>query len=136
VFPPSFANEPFVAHGNLAKLCHAIGKLQMIQTTVPVHPGNSGGPLMNTRGECVGLVTSNAMSKDGILSRLNFAIPSTLLIELRDLLLRDEKRCFAELEKDHNMELSDMWNLTSSRFEGLKSPKAEQFWKFYSESKL
>ncbi len=46
----------------------------MIQTTAPIHPGNSGGPLFNIRGELIGVVTAmhtRAPSDEGI----GFAIP-------------------------------------------------------------
>jgi S1-C subfamily serine protease len=31
----------------------------VFQTTVPIQPGNSGGPLFNDKGEVVGLTTSS-----------------------------------------------------------------------------
>jgi serine protease Do len=42
-----------------------------IQTTAAVNPGNSGGPLVNTDGEVVGLVTFRAIFQEG----LAFALP-------------------------------------------------------------
>ena len=30
----------------------------MFQISIPVQPGNSGGPLLNTRGEVIGVITS------------------------------------------------------------------------------
>jgi S1-C subfamily serine protease len=36
------------------------GEATLIQTSVPIHPGNSGGPLLNERGEVVGIMTSTA----------------------------------------------------------------------------
>ncbi len=47
----------------------------MIQTTSPIHPGNSGGPLLNLAGELVGIVTAmhTRSSDDGVC----FAIPLT-----------------------------------------------------------
>ncbi len=47
----------------------------MIQTTSPIHPGNSGGPLLNLAGELVGIVTAmhTRSTDDGVC----FAIPLT-----------------------------------------------------------
>ncbi len=48
----------------------------MIQTTAPIHPGNSGGPLFNVRGELIGVVTAmhtRAPADEGV----GFAIPIT-----------------------------------------------------------
>jgi serine protease Do len=46
----------------------------MIQTTAAIHPGNSGGPLLNIRGELVGVVT--AVHARGIDDQgVGFAIP-------------------------------------------------------------
>jgi len=48
----------------------------MIQTTAPIHPGNSGGPLFNIRGELVGVITAvhtRGVDDEGV----GFAIPMT-----------------------------------------------------------
>ena len=46
-----------------------------IQTTAPVNPGNSGGPLFNTRGEIIGLIDLGIFPANSI----GFAIPSDLI---------------------------------------------------------
>ncbi len=48
-----------------------------IQTDAAVNPGNSGGALVNTRGELVGINTAIA-SQTGSYSGLSFAIPSNI----------------------------------------------------------
>ncbi|MDI9347243.1 MAG: Do family serine endopeptidase [Methylacidiphilales bacterium] len=57
-----------------------------IQTDVPTNPGNSGGPLINLKGEVVG-VNSMIVSKTGTYIGLSFAIPidtvKTIVTELR-----------------------------------------------------
>ena len=45
-----------------------------LQTDVPVNPGNSGGPLFNTRGEVVG-INSQIYSRTGGYQGVSFAIP-------------------------------------------------------------
>jgi S1-C subfamily serine protease len=44
-----------------------------LQTTTPVNPGNSGGPLFNRKGEVIGIVTSKLSNAEN----LNFALPIT-----------------------------------------------------------
>lgn len=53
----------------------------LIQTTAPVSPGSSGGPLLNEKGEVIGVISSGIM--DG--QNLGFAVPITK-IELIDLI--------------------------------------------------
>lgn len=49
-------------------------EIALLQTDVAVNPGNSGGPLINTRGEVVG-VNSQILSPVGSYIGISFAIP-------------------------------------------------------------
>lgn len=54
----------------------------VIQTTAPLNPGNSGGPLLNLEGKVVGITTAIVSDSQG----LGFAIPSnTILREIDSL---------------------------------------------------
>ncbi len=54
----------------------------IIQTTAPLNPGNSGGPLMNYKGQVVGIATAIVQDSQGI----GFAVPSdTILSELQSI---------------------------------------------------
>ena len=59
---------------------HAKGRLQM---TAPISPGSSGGPVLNTKGEVIGV--SVAAHRDLDAQNLNFAIPSNYLKTLLTL---------------------------------------------------
>ncbi len=50
----------------------------LLQTDAAVNPGNSGGPLLNSRGEVVGVVTAIIDSASGI----GFAIPCNVVAEV------------------------------------------------------
>jgi S1-C subfamily serine protease len=48
----------------------------VIQTTAPLNPGNSGGPLLNYKGQVVGITTAIVSGSQG----LSFAIPSSSIL--------------------------------------------------------
>ncbi len=52
--------EPKFTDGSISSLSGVGGEASLLQISVPVQPGNSGGPLVNERGEVVGVVTSTA----------------------------------------------------------------------------
>lgn len=67
--------EHSVSEGIASSLARNFGDVIYIQTTAAVNPGNSGGPLVNRRGEVVGLVTLKAIFQEGIA----FALPTSLI---------------------------------------------------------
>jgi serine protease Do len=48
--------------------------VRFLQTDVAVNPGNSGGPLFNTKGKVVG-INSQIYSKSGGYQGVSFAVP-------------------------------------------------------------
>jgi S1-C subfamily serine protease len=54
---------------------------QWIQMSVPVSPGNSGGPLFNMRGEVIGVTTAQLGDYHGRVQNINLAVPSKLVAE-------------------------------------------------------
>jgi serine protease Do len=67
--------EHTVSDGIVSSLTRNVNDVLYIQTTAAVNPGNSGGPLINERGEVVGVVTLKAFLQEGI----GFALPVGLI---------------------------------------------------------
>ena len=53
--------------------------MSLVQTTAALNPGNSGGALINDRGQVVGITTMKMMSRYETIEGLGFAIPSRLV---------------------------------------------------------
>jgi serine protease Do len=64
--------EQTMSQGVVSTTQRSFDGLSYIQTDAAVNPGNSGGPLFNTRGEVVGITNMGIMALQG----LNFAIPT------------------------------------------------------------
>jgi S1-C subfamily serine protease len=58
------------------------GDISSYQTSVPVQPGNSGGPLFDNEGKLVGIINAKIMEADNV----SYAIKSSNLRNLYDLL--------------------------------------------------
>ena len=75
-----------------AKSRHSISPIpspydDFIQTDAAVHPGNSGGALIDTRGNLVGINTL-IFSQSGVSEGIGFAIPSDLALEVMDEIIQ------------------------------------------------
>lgn len=83
--------EPKFTEGSVSALSGLGGEAALLQVSVPVQPGNSGGPLVNERGEVVGVVTSTAaveafLSATGTLPQnVNWAVKADYARPLYDV---------------------------------------------------
>lgn len=81
-----FGLENTVTAGIVSAKARDTGEyLPFIQTDVAVNPGNSGGPLINTRGEVVG-INSQIYSRSGGYMGISFAIPIDEAMRVADQL--------------------------------------------------
>jgi len=79
-----FGFEHSATAGIVSAKGRAVGAEQYvpyIQTDVAVNPGNSGGPLINMRGEVVG-INSQIYSQTGTYMGISFAIPIDLAVDV------------------------------------------------------
>jgi S1-C subfamily serine protease len=57
------------------------GAINSFQTTIPVQPGNSGGPVYNEKGEFVGLISAKIANADNV----SYAVKLNYIRALLDL---------------------------------------------------
>lgn len=79
-------NEPKYTEGVISAKSGIGGLVRYFQVSVPIQPGNSGGPLVNRNGEVVGMVTAKlneiyALDKTGSLPQnVNYALKSSFIL--------------------------------------------------------
>ncbi|MYM26775.1 Do family serine endopeptidase [Duganella sp. CY15W] len=91
------------------------GNVPFIQTDVAVNPGNSGGPLFNTRGEVVG-INSQIYSQTGGYQGLSFAIPIDVATKIKNMIVATGKVVHAKLGvtvQEVNQGFADSFNLAT-----------------------
>jgi S1-C subfamily serine protease len=78
--------SPKLAKGEIAALSGAQDNSRYLQVSVPVQPGNSGGALVDERGNVVGVISAKlnaatALATSGALpENVNYALKSTFLL--------------------------------------------------------
>jgi serine protease Do len=81
-----FGLESTVTSGIVSAKARETGEfLPFIQTDAAVNPGNSGGPLINMRGEVVG-INSQIFTTSGSFAGISFAIPIDEAMRVQDQL--------------------------------------------------
>ncbi|PON61385.1 Peptidase S1C [Trema orientale] len=84
----------------------------MLETTAAVHPGGSGGAVVNLNGHMIGLVTSNARHGGGtIIPHLNFSIPCSALLPIFKFSEDMQDFSLLEILDQPNDHLSSVWAL-------------------------
>ena len=89
--------------GTITALRKKAGELSMIQLDASVNPGNSGGPVVDKKGNLIGIVVSGIL-----MARVNFAIPVSRVREFLSgpaLVLRNPSVTFAERSKTRQYEI-------------------------------
>ncbi|XP_061341540.1 glyoxysomal processing protease, glyoxysomal isoform X2 [Gastrolobium bilobum] len=84
----------------------------MLETTASVHPGASGGAVMDSDGYMIGLVTSNARHGGGaVIPHLNFSIPSAALAPIFMFSKDMQNLSLLGILDEPNEYLSSVWAL-------------------------
>jgi hypothetical protein len=84
-------SEPKYNDGTVSAMSGMDDNRNVMQISVPIHPGNSGGPLANTSGDIVGLIVSTfnggaLLREENILAQnINFAIKSEPILDFLDM---------------------------------------------------
>lgn len=74
--------EASITNGNISAKKNTTDGAPVLQVTVPITHGNSGGPAVNKAGEVIGLSTFGSLSSDGQeVQGFNFLVPSSTLME-------------------------------------------------------
>ena len=113
-----FGLESSVTAGVVSAKGRSLGEetqVPFIQTDVAVNPGNSGGPLFNTRGEVIG-INSQIYSQTGGYMGLSFAIPIDVAFRIKDQIVATGKVQHAKLGvmvQEVNQGFADSFKLES-----------------------
>ena len=75
----AFGAEPRFTEGTVSALSGLGGESSLLQITVPVQPGSSGGPIVNAQGLLVGVVSSAIddlppLAATGAVQGVNYAV--------------------------------------------------------------
>jgi S1-C subfamily serine protease len=95
--PDKLGTRAKISEGIINSLTGMGDDIRLFQISIPVQPGNSGGPLLNNKGQVIGIVNSGLLSRDLLIQRgtvpqnVNFAIKINYINNLLNILPEDVK---------------------------------------------
>ena len=98
----------------------------IIQTTAPISHGSSGSPVVNMKGEVIGV--ASAIMEDG--QNLNFVVPAAKIIELND----DKQAPSITQNKDSHTQNDDIFSMAKFYYVKRDSKKAIYFLKQFLDT--
>jgi S1-C subfamily serine protease len=98
-FPVEYllGQEPKFTDGAISALSGIKGEATFLQITVPIHPGNSGGPLLSEDGKAVGVIASTIAFQPfmeytkAMPQNINYAVSGSFVAPLLSSYTKDEK---------------------------------------------
>lgn len=100
--------DPKFVDGKISSKTGYNNSLNSYQTSVPVQPGNSGGPLFNNKGELVGVINAKIHNADNV----SYAIKVNYIKNLIDLL--PESISYPKNTKLQNQSLENQFKVLSN----------------------
>jgi S1-C subfamily serine protease len=94
--PELLGEAPKYSEGTVSSLTGIADEASLMQISVPLQPGNSGGPLLNEAGSVVGMTISGAgveyfyMSTGTLPQNVNWAIKSEFILPLLPSVLSEQ----------------------------------------------
>ena len=95
-----------ISQGIVSSGIRKMKNIDLFQITAPISEGSSGGAVMNSRGEVIGLATASLQSGQN----LNFAIPAASIKSFTDNYSTEQK----SIEYVQASKLSDSWYVPKS----------------------
>ncbi|KAG0229683.1 hypothetical protein BGW42_001389 [Actinomortierella wolfii] len=112
IFGPSSGVLPLITSGSCSKVVSVNHSPVMLLSSAPVHRGNSGGVLVDTHGQFVGLVTGNGKTSTGrTITHLNFAIPLEAITDQINAYLVDGNVKWLDPLNTPPQRIDDIWSL-------------------------
>lgn len=81
-------DSPVYGHGELTSYNGLNGDSTNYQISIPLNPGNSGGPLMDTHGNVIGVINAKETQQEGV----HFAIKSSYLLSAIDSVSKEDTK--------------------------------------------
>ncbi|KPJ86785.1 MAG: hypothetical protein AMS17_10910 [Spirochaetes bacterium DG_61] len=107
------------------------GEWEWIRFSAPVSPGNSGGPLLDRRGNAIGLITRKSENEN-----LNFALPFSVINESKEQIAVSHKKIRYLLENTYKSKMATYDYITNlpKNYYDLKEELTSNFTAFITDT--